>query len=257
MENKRGDSLKNVMRALTENTVSFFILSLLIYTFYGIVLGVSLMPSTYLIYAYIGHVGLNSIPTVLLFAIVIGLSLYVFWITALIVFGVTERLLTLGLKPGKYHKHSGTVARWLVYSGLHVLLINICLHYMTGTPLAKMYFKLLGMKTGKNVFINTIKIFDPYLLEFGDNVVVGGFAQITCHIFEGDRLILGKIKIGSNTLIGAESFIMPGTTIGNRCSIGVCTYVRKNRTIPDNTITMAMPGVSPQRIAAMIKDDAS
>ena len=252
----RGDYLKTVMRALTENAAVFFIITVMVYAFYGAVLGVSLMPSAFIICKYIELMGVRSVVSIFLFAVILGLSLYVFWITSLLVFGITERLLTLGLKPGKYHRHSGTVARWLVYSGLHVVLINLSLPYMIGTPFAEMYFRLIGVKMGKHVFINTVKVFDPYLLEFGDNVVVGGFSQITCHIFEGERLILGKVKIGSNTLICAESFIMPGVTIGNHCSIGVCSYVRKNRTIPDNTITMAMPGVSPQRIVELIKDNS-
>ena len=247
--------MKKALRVMTENKILFIIISLLTYAFYGTLIGVSLMPSAYIIYKYVTLAGLGGVSRVMLFAIVLGLSLYVFWITSLFVIGIAERLLTLGLKPGKYHMHSATVARWLVYSGLHVLLINMSLHYMIGTPFAEFYFKLIGVKMGKNVFINTIKIFDPYLLKFGDNVVVGGFAQITCHIFEGDRLILGKVTIGSDTLICAESFIMPGVSIGNRCSIGVCSYVRKNKKIPDNTITMAMPGVSPQKIAEMIKNN--
>ena len=77
-----------------------------------------------------------------------------------------------------------------------------------------MFYILLGAKIGKNVFINTPKLSDAYLLELGDNVVIGGDSAITCHIFEGNSLILGKIKIGSNSLIGAESYIMPGVTIG-------------------------------------------
>ena len=247
--------MKKVIRVLIENKILFLIVSLLTYTFYGTLIGVSLMPSAYIIHTYVTLAGLDNVSHVLGFAIILGLSLYVFWITSLFVFGIAERLLTLGLKPGQYHKYSSVAARWLVYSGLHVLLINMSLHYMIGTPFAEFYFRLIGVKMGKNVFINSIKIFDPYLLELGDNVVVGGFAQITCHIFEGDRLILGKVSVGSNTLICAESFIMPGVAIGNRCSIGVCSYVRKNSKIPDNTITMAMPGISPKKIAMMIKNN--
>ena len=246
--------MNKTIRALIENKILFLIASLLAYAFYGTLIGVSLMPSACIVHAYVTLAGLGSMTRVLLFAIILGLSLYVFWITSLFIFGIAERLLTLGLKPGQYHKYSAVTARWIVYSGLHVLLINMSLHYMIGTPFAEFYFKLIGVKMGRNVFINTVKIFDPYLLEFGDNVVVGGYAQITCHIFEGERLILGKIAVGSNTLICAESLVMPGAVIGSRCSIGVCSYVRKNQKIPDNTITMAMPGVSPQKIASLMKD---
>ena len=253
LDNKKGGCLNKVIRTLIENKILFLIASLLTYVFYGTLVGVSLMPSACIVHAYAAHAGFGSVSRVLIFAIILGLSLHVFWITSLLVFGVVERLMTLGIKPGQYEKYSVTSVRWLVYSGLHVLLINMTLHYMIGTPFAEFYFRLIGVKMGKNVFINSIKIFDPYLLELGDNVVVGGFAQITCHIFEGNRLILGKVSIGSNTLICAETFIMPGVEIGSCCNIGVCSHVRKNKKIPDNSIIMAMPGVSPQKIAAMMK----
>ena len=93
------------------------------------------------------------------------------------------------------------------------------------------------------------------MLEIGDNVVVGGFAQITCHIFEGRELTLGKVKIGDNTLISAEAFIMPGVTIGKNCNIGICSFVRKNRTIPDGIMTMAIPGISPKKVAEITKEE--
>lgn len=63
---------------------------------------------------------------------------------------------------------------------------------MSGTPFAKLFYKMLGCKIGKNVFINTKGLHDSYLLEIEDNVVIGGDSNINCHIFEGRELILRK-----------------------------------------------------------------
>ena len=102
---------------------------------------------------------------------------------------------------------------------------------MAGSTFSKMFYRILGAKIGKNTFINTKGLHDAYLLEIGDNVVIGGETNISCHIFEGNELILGKIKIGSNTLIGTNCYIMPDVTIGERCSIGLYSYIRKKRKI--------------------------
>ena len=93
---------------------------------------------------------------------------------------------------------------------------------------------------------------DYLLIE--DNVVIGGDANISCHIFEGRYLILNKIKIGANTLISAEAYLMPGVEVGKNCNIGLKAYVRKNRKIEDGSIIMAVPGVPSKKVAEIISD---
>lgn len=129
------------------------------------------------------------------------------------------------------------------------------LPYVSGTVWNKLFYKILGAKIGKNVFINSPKLSDAYLLELGDNVVIGGDASINCHIFEGNSLILGKVKIGSNTLISAETYIMPGATIGNHCNIGLKAIIRKNKNIPDNSMILSFPGTPAKKVAEILKDD--
>jgi acetyltransferase-like isoleucine patch superfamily enzyme len=93
------------------------------------------------------------------------------------------------------------------------------------------------------------------MLELGDNVVIGGDASITCHIFEGNQLILGKIKIGSNVLIGAESYIMPGVTIEDNCNIGLKASIRKNKTISEKSMILSFPGTPAKKIAELLKEE--
>ena len=136
----------------------------------------------------------------------------------------------MDLNPGRYSTNSPLFARWLIYSGLHVILLNLVLPYVSGTAFAKIFYRILGC-----------------------NVIIGGDANISCHIFEGNHLILNKVKIGSNTLISAESYIMPGVTIGKNCNIGLKAYVRKNRKIEDGSVIMAVPGMPSKKVAEIIK----
>ena len=161
--------------------------------------------------------------------------------------------MTAGIKPGKYKTNTFTFARWIIYSGLHVIMLNTTLPFMTGTAWGKLFYRILGCKIGKNVFINSKGLHDAYLLEIGDNVVIGGDANISCHIFEGDTLILGKIKIGNNSLIGAESYIMPGAEIGERCNIGIKAHIRKNRKIESGSMILSLPGLDAKKIAEIMK----
>ena len=246
--------MKKIIAFIMNNPVTSALISPITYVFYGAVIGVSLVPSIYIVYTFLKNIALDGFVNILLFAITIGVSVYVFFISALLVFAIVERILVIGFKPGRYSINSPIFARWLLYSGLHVILLNLVLPYVSGTVFAKIFYRILGCKIGKNVFINTVGLHDSYLLELKDNVVIGGNSNISCHIFEGNHLILGKIVVGSNTLISADTYIMPGVTIGNHCSIGLKSYIRKNRTIEDNSVIMALPGMPHKKIAEMMRE---
>ena len=245
--------MKKLIQFLTTNPIMFTVASLLTYVFYGLVIGASMIPSVLGIQYLLKLIDLSTIQGAIYLALGIGVAIYVYFITSLVVFGIVQKILTLGIKPGKYKTNTFTFARWIIYSGLHVILLNTTLPFMTGTAWIKLYFRILGCKIGKNVFINSKGLHDAYLLELGDNVVIGGDANISCHIFEGDTLILGKIKIGNNVLISAESYIMPGVEIGEKCNIGLKAYVRKNRKIESGSMIMTVPGVDAKKIAEIIK----
>ena len=249
--------MKKFIAALIADPICNAIMSIFTYIFYGVVLGVSLAPSAIFLYQMGKYIGLYNLLNVFLFSLCIGVAIYMFFIVSLIVFGITERILTIGFKPGRYSIDSFIFGRWIIYSGLHVILMYMVMPYVSGTVWARMFYKILGAKIGKNVFINTNKLSDAYLLELGDNVVIGGGASISCHIFEGNKLILGKVKIGSNTLIGADTYIMPGVTIGDNCNIGLKATVRKNRNIPDKSMILAFPGTPAKKIAELLKEEKS
>lgn len=257
--------VKKIIVFLMDNPVSQTVLTLIIYCFYAVIIGIALIPSV-IIMTYASETFLNSInfssfdvnmiKNTALFAVCIGISVYAYFITALMFMGLVQKILTLGFKEGRYPTNSFLFVRWLIYSGLHIIVLNTVLPLMSGSYFTRIYYKILGCKLGKNVFINTPGLHDAYLLEMGNNVVVGGKANISCHIFEGNHLILGKIKIGDNTLIGTECYIMPGVTIGKNCNIGMFSYVRKNKTIPDKSTIMALPGLPARRIAQLEKEEA-
>lgn len=246
--------MKKLIQFLMTNTFTYSIISLLTYAFYGAIIGVSITPSIYFVGRIFQLLSFQNGIDFLLFGLSIGLSIYLFFIVALLIFGIVERVLIIGFKPGRYSIDSAIFARWLVYSGVHIILLNLVLPYMTGTPWAKMFYKILGCKMGKNVFINSKGLHDAYLLEIGDNVVIGAESNISCHIFEGQELILGRIKIGNDTLIGTETYIMPDVTIGNHCNIGLYSYIRKKRIIEDHSMIMAIPGLPAKKVVEIIKE---
>jgi len=84
------------------------------------------------------------------------------------------RIISMGMKAGRYPMVSFTVLRWLIYSGVYHLAGKTILDYIPISFLSIIFFRIIGAKIGKNAVLNTWFLNDAYLLEIGDNVVIGG-----------------------------------------------------------------------------------
>ena len=56
------------------------------------------------------------------------------------------------------------------------------------------------------------------------------------HVYEGRKIILRKIRVGKNCLIGDSAIILPGVEMGDNVIIGAGSLIPKNKKIPPNTV---------------------
>lgn len=104
----------------------------------------------------------------------------------------------------------------------------------------------MGMKVGKNFGRLNGVILDPshcWLIEIGDNVTMAPRVHILCHDASTKQFLnytkVGRVTIGNNVFIGAESVILPGVTVGNNVIIGANSTVTHD--IPDNSVAIGSP----------------
>lgn len=104
----------------------------------------------------------------------------------------------------------------------------------------------MGMTVGKNFGRLNGVILDPshcWLISIGDNVTMAPRVHILCHDASTKQFIgytkIGRVNIGNNVFIGAESVVLPGVNIGNNVIIGANSTVTKD--IPDNTVVVGSP----------------
>lgn len=219
-------------------------LTVVTFAFYCLVLGISLIPSFFMLYkATVWLLSGVSTLRLLYFCFIVPCAVYVFFFTAAAVFGIFERIITSGIKPGKYPPASLTFVRWLINGGLHTVALNTFLPFIQGTAVYKLFLRLCGCKIGKDVFINTKSLHDVFLLKICDDVIIGGDTDITCHLFENGKIVLGRIEIGEGTLIGASVKIGPNTDIGKDCAIGINSYIRRGKKIEDGSVLISLPAI--------------
>lgn len=104
----------------------------------------------------------------------------------------------------------------------------------------------MGMKVGKNFGRLNGVILDPshcWLIEIGDNVTLAPRVHILCHDASTKQFLdytkIGKVKIGNNVFIGAESVVLPNVKIGSNVIIGANSTVTKD--ISDNVVAAGNP----------------
>jgi len=89
----------------------------------------------------------------------------------------------------------------------------------------------IGMKVGRNAAIGLgaqFDIFFPEMTELGDNCIIGYGATILCHEFLIDELRTGRVRIGKNAMIGANTTVLPGVSIGDEAIVSACSLVNKD-----------------------------
>ncbi len=119
--------------------------------------------------------------------------------------------------------------RWAI--AFRHILITI-LGKLPGTRFkSRLFSKLFKIRMGHDVGLACGVLLDPYdpsMISFGDNVIVGYESKIFIHTFTLNRQRVRPVKIGSDVLIGGFCIIAPGVTIGDGASIAPGTVVSRN-----------------------------
>jgi acetyltransferase-like isoleucine patch superfamily enzyme len=88
--------------------------------------------------------------------------------------------------------------------------------------------RFMGVKVGQKVSMAleaTVDVVYPELIEIGDNSIVGYRATILAHEYLIDRMRTGPVIIGKNVLIGANTTILAGVSIGDDAIVAAGSMV--------------------------------
>ncbi|MFZ0368533.1 MAG: acyltransferase [Halobacillus sp.] len=105
-----------------------------------------------------------------------------------------------------------------------------------------LYRTLLRMEVGKQTAFALMVMVDimfPERIRVGRNTVIGYNTTILAHEYLIDEYRLGDVTIGDEVLIGANTTILPGITIGNHAVVSAGTLVHKD--VPAGTFVGGNP----------------
>jgi acetyltransferase-like isoleucine patch superfamily enzyme len=109
------------------------------------------------------------------------------------------------------------------------------------TPVWTLYMRLNGANMGSRVFVNSLAVTDHNLLDFGDDVVVGGDVHLSGHTVENGVLKTARVKLGSGVTVGVGSVVGIGVEAGDRSQIGALSLVPKFAKLEKDAVYAGTP----------------
>ncbi len=176
----------------------------------------------FLTYGYLA-VADHSIPEALAGAFVV----YLVTTPSVLALTVGIKWLILGrVRPGRYRLWSWYYLRfWFVRAIVRAAPVS----YLEGTPLLNLYYRAMGAKIGRNVFLQSHGLAAFDVLTVGDGASVGVDVTLDGSSVEGGWLKIAPVSVGR------------GAWIGHRCSIGGGAVVEDGAGLDD--LSMLPEGV--------------
>lgn len=196
-------------------------------------IAVSVTPSV-LLYHFISDTS-KDLPQILYFFIIActlvsGYFLYGF--TIIFIAPLVNFLMPFRVRPFRGNYYSLAAVPWFFHNALTYIVRYSFLEFITPTPMNVLFYKMMGMKIGKGVHINTTNISDPCLIELGDKVTIGGSAHLLAHYASRGYLVIDKVKIGKGVTIGLKATVMGDVEIGDGAGIAPHEVVLPKSRIP-------------------------
>lgn len=158
--------------------------------------------------------------------------------------GLPAFLLTVLLKwvfIRKYKPEQRPMWSWNVWrseaitSTYEALSIPFLLEYMQGTPWLPLAMRLLGVKVGKRVWMNTTDITEFDMVTICDDAALNADCGPQTHLFEDRVMKIGSVKIGARTSIGAGTIILYDSELGDDTHIEALSLVMKGERLSPGT----------------------
>ncbi len=131
-----------------------------------------------------------------------------------------------------------TARVWLseaITSTYEALSVPFLLDYLRGTPWLPVLLRLLGVKIGKRVWMNTTDITEYDMVEIGDDTAMNEDCGPQTHLFEDRVMKVGPIKIGKRCNIGARTIVLYDSELGDDVGLDPLSLVMKGEKLEPNT----------------------
>lgn len=115
---------------------------------------------------------------------------------------------------------------------------------LTGTPFVCWYFRLLGARIGKRVYMETTDLSEFDLACIGDEAALNADCTIQTHLFEDRVMKMSTVTIGPRCKVGAGSLVLYDTRMEEGSSLGDLSLLMKGEVLPARSSWEGVPAKS-------------
>jgi non-ribosomal peptide synthetase-like protein len=130
------------------------------------------------------------------------------------------------------------------------LAFPLLLQMIQGTPFLPAFFRLLGSRIGKNVFMETTEITEFDLVYIDDNASLNYGCTIQTHLFEDRVMKMSNLYIGKNATVGPMSVVLYDSSMKNGAVLDGLSLLMKGETLPSSTAWFGIPARSQANIGS-------
>jgi acetyltransferase-like isoleucine patch superfamily enzyme len=210
----------------------------------SVVFGLSVLPAVLFLEWHVRR----SLPTATLRILFISMAFvpaYLLFTLALIVLSGLATRITGWRTPKaaelEIDELSWPVLDWARYM-VSIQLVRIFAGTLfRATPIWTFYMRLNGARMGRRVFVNSVDVTDHNLLDFADDVVLGGSVHLSGHTVEGGVLKTAPVRLGRGVTVGVGSVVGIGVVAGDGCQIGALSLVPKFAELEAGAVYVGCP----------------
>ncbi|MBN2425298.1 MAG: hypothetical protein JXR46_13560 [Calditrichaceae bacterium] len=234
-EKSNLSGLKGFLETLLKKfrTGAFISALLPVYFLAIIAMGLAAAPGIY-VFSYIFHLtpALADVVRYPILGIAAVCAYFLYGFSIIFIIPLLNWLNPFKLKPFRGSYFSLQSIPWYVHNALLYIVRYTFLEFITPTPLNILFYRMMGMKIGKGVQINTTNISDACMIELEDRVTIGGSAHLLAHYGQHGYLVVSSLKIRKNATIGLKATIMGDTDIGEGALISPHEVVLPKSIVP-------------------------
>jgi len=118
------------------------------------------------------------------------------------------------------------------------------LEYLRGTPMLPSMLRLMGVRIGRDVYMDTTDITEFDCVQIGGRSELNAWSGPQTHLFEDRVMKIGRIQIGERVTLGIRSTVLYDTVIGDGVLLGPLTLVMKGEKLPPDSAWSGSPAQS-------------
>lgn len=205
-------------------------------------LTVGALPTVISLVLIVRVIDFSSLVHVAVFALVLVLEVLLLVVLEALVPAVFIWAMRLRVAEGEHEVSIRDRAffRYLLFFVLYRPALRI-VSTLPLVPVRVRMLRLAGLSMGRSsVLAGSELIHDPYMVETGENTLIGGHSWILGHITD-DRLRIKPVRIGDNCLIGAKAVIMPGAVIEDDVTVGLHALVLEDQVLEAGKTYVGVP----------------